>query len=79
LRRETDHLANEMLLLGRAMTEQRRISRRGPTLRREHRNGSGLARSVGSQQAENLSFADLEIQSADGDGPAVTLGQADNA
>src|SRR3984885_9113048 len=79
LRRETDHLANEMLLIARAMAEQRRISRRGPALRCKHRNRSGLARSVGAKQSENLTFANLEIQSADGDGPAVTLGQTVNA
>src|SRR5579862_5128330 len=79
LRCKTDHLANEKRILARAMTEQRRISRRGPVLRREHRNRGGLARAVGAQQAENLAFVDLEIQRVDGGDRAVTLGQAGDA
>src|SRR5258708_6184522 len=79
LRRKTSHLANQVRFLARAMTEQRRISARRPPLSREHRNRRGFARSVGSQQAENFSFVNLEIQSADGGGRAVTLAQADHA
>src|SRR5260370_22352086 len=79
LRRKTSHLPNQVRFLARAMTEQRRISARRPPLSREHRNRRGLARSVGSQQAENFSFVNLKIQSADGGGPAVTLAQTDPA
>src|SRR5258708_14041541 len=79
LRRKTSHLANQVRFLARAMTEQRRISARRPPLSREHRNRRGFARSVGSQQAENFSFVNLEIQSADGGFRAVTLAQADQA
>src|SRR5882757_11334477 len=69
--RKTDHLANLIWLLRCATTEQDRISARGPSLRREHCNRTGLARSVGAEEAENFPFANLKIQPTDSRGRAV--------